>query len=341
MQSIIELSSSAKESLDLLRRPRRNRRTAAIRGLVEETRLHPSQLVAPLFLAEGSRRQEAISSMPGVYRHTIDYALNEIESLHRLGIRAVDLFPLVPKEKKDPLGTEAVQTGNLLHQAIRAIKHAFPELCIMVDIALDPYTDHGHDGVLDASGQVSNDATVKILAEMSIMAAEEGADLVAPSDMMDGRVAYIRQALDRKGFHEVGILSYAVKYASALYGPFREALQSAPRMGDKKGYQMNPANAREALLECTLDEWEGADMLMIKPALSYLDIIVKVRELTHLPLAAYQVSGEYAMIMAAAQNGWIDGDKVLMESLLSMKRAGADFIFTYGAKRAAELLQRP
>lgn len=316
-------------------RPRRNRQSAAIRGLVQETHLHPSQLVAPLFIVEGNSQQQTIASMPGIYRYSLDLLLKEVEALQEVGIRVIDLFCYIPNEKKDAQGSEAVKQGNHLQQAIRLLKLEFPELCIMADIALDPFTTHGHDGLVNESGIVDNDATLPILAQMSLLAAEAGADIVAPSDMMDGRVAFIRNALDSAGFTSVGILSYAAKYASAFYGPFREALNSAPKFGDKKGYQMNPANVREALQECRLDELEGADMLLIKPALPYLDVIAKVRQMTTLPLGAYHVSGEYAMVMAAAQNGWLDAQKVFCECLMAIKRAGADFILTYAAKLVA------
>ncbi|MFI0434361.1 MAG: porphobilinogen synthase [Parachlamydiaceae bacterium] len=331
------LTSSVQEALN--RRPRRNRQTAAIRGLVQETHLHPSQLVSPLFIVEGKDQQQPIHSMPGIFRYSLDLLLQEVLSLHRLGVRAVDLFCYIPYEKKDSQGSEAIKEGNLLQQAIRFLKQEIPDMCLMIDIALDPFTTHGHDGIVNQEGVVDNDATLSILGQMSILAAEAGADIVAPSDMMDGRVAYIRAALDHAGFSSVGILSYAAKYASSFYGPFREALNSAPKFGDKKGYQMNPGNRREAVRECRLDEFEGADMLLIKPALAYLDIIAKVREETTLPLGAYHVSGEYAMVMAAAENGWLDAQRVFEECLLSIKRAGADFILTYAAKQVAEKLR--
>jgi porphobilinogen synthase len=320
----------------LMRRPRRNRQTSAIRGLVQETHLHPSQLVSPLFIVEGHHQNQPILSMPGISRYSLDLLLREVLHLYQLGIRAVDLFCYVPAEKKDPEGSEAIRENNLLQQAVRLLKQEIPDLCVMVDIALDPFTTHGHDGVLNDRGTIDNDATLVILGQMSLLAAEAGADIVAPSDMMDGRIAYIRSTLDQAGFTSVGILSYAAKYASAFYGPFREALHSAPKFGDKKSYQMNPANVREALMECHLDELEGADMLLIKPALSYLDVIAKVREATSLPVGAYHVSGEYSMVMAAAQQGWLDPQKVFEECLLSIKRAGADFILTYAAKLIAE-----
>lgn len=322
----------------LRRRPRRNRQHPSIRSLVQETILQPHHLVAPLFVLEGEQRKEPIKSLPGIFRYSIDLLIQEVQSLYQLGIRAVDLFCIISPEKKNGAATEAIRPDNLLQQAIRRLKEEVPAMCIIVDIALDPFTDHGHDGLVNIKGEVDNDTTLPVLAQMSVLAAEAGADLVAPSDMMDGRVAYIRAALDQAGQTHVGILSYAAKYASSLYGPFREALNSAPKFGDKKSYQMDPANIREALLECTLDDMEGADLLLIKPALLYLDVIAKVREITFLPLAAYHVSGEYAMVMAAHQQGWLEADRVFLESLLSIKRAGADFILTYAARRVAEQL---
>lgn len=322
----------------ILKRPRRNRRTSAIRALVQETRLHPSNFVAPLFVCEGENVTQNIDSMPGVSRLSVDLILKEVADLQTWGVRALDLFGYLPREKRNRSGSEALNENNLVNTAIRVIKNEFPEVCVMVDIALDPYTDHGHDGLINDAGEVLNDETLQVLGQMSVLAAAAGADIVAPSDMMDGRVLHIREALDSAELSHVGILAYAAKYASAFYGPFRDALQSAPKFGDKKGYQLNPANWREALMECALDEWEGADMLLIKPALPYLDIIAKIREQTTLPIGAYHVSGEYAMIMAAAQLGWLDGERAMMESLLSIKRAGADFIFTYAAKWAARFL---
>lgn len=326
------MTSIKEEAMTLPMRLRRNRKHAAIRGLLQETRLHPSDFVAPLFVLEGERHQHPIASMPGVHRLSIDLLLREVEELLSLGVQAVDLFMVVSPDKKDARGTEALREDNLLVRSIRALKEEFPQLCVMADIALDPFTDHGHDGLVNAEGIVMNDATLHVLGQMSLLAAEAGADIVAPSDMMDGRVGYIRSVLDQAGFIDVNILAYAAKFASAFYGPFREALNSAPKFGDKKGYQLNPANRREALLECLLDEREAADMLLIKPALAYLDIIAQAKEKTYLPVGAYHVSGEYAMIKAAAQNGWIDGERAMYESLLSIKRAGADFILTYAAK---------
>lgn len=325
----------------LTHRPRRNRQSAAIRALVQETHLRMDQLVVPLFIVEGSGQQQAISSMPDIFRYSQDLLLKEVLSLYQLGIRAVDLFCYVPEHKKDINGSEAFREDNLLVQTVRLLKKELPDLCVMVDVALDPFTSHGHDGVLNDKGDVDNDATLPLLAKMSVLAAEGGADIIAPSDMMDGRVAFIRNALDASGFSSVAILSYAAKYVSAFYRPFRDALKSAPKSGDKKSYQLNPANSREALRECELDELEGADILLIKPALAYLDIIAKLRQITTLPIAAYHVSGEYAMVMAAAEKGWLDAPAVFEECLLSIKRAGADFILTYAAKQvAARLLNR-
>lgn len=325
--------------IDLTKRPRRNRKSAAVRALVQETHLQPSNFVAPLFILDGPTQKQAIHSMPEVERLSIDLAVQEVKKLYVLGVRAVDIFPVIAPNLKDENASAAIAPNNLAQRSVQAIKEAVPEICVMVDVALDPFTDHGHDGIVNAKGDIDNDATLEVLGQMSLLAAEAGVDVIAPSDMMDGRVAYLRKLLDSEGFHHVSILSYAAKYASSFYGPFRDALQSAPKFGDKKTYQMNPANSREALLECALDEAEGADMLLIKPALAYLDILAKVRQQTHLPIGAYHVSGEYAMVMAAAQNGWIDADRVFMESFLSIKRAGADFIFTYASHRIAKLLQ--
>ena len=325
-------------AIDLPIRLRRNRKSGAIRSLLQETRLHPSDFIYPVFVLEGSKRKEEISSMPGINRMSVDLLLKDVEESLKLGIQSVNLFMYVPNEKKDAFGSEALREDNLLVRSIRALKLEFPELCVMADIALDPFTDHGHDGLINHKGEVINDDSLKVLGAMSLHAAQAGVDVVSPSDMMDGRVSYIRSLLDRRGFSNVSILAYSAKFASAFYGPFRDALGSAPKFGDKKGYQLNPANAREALLECQLDEVEAADMLLIKPALPYLDIIAKVKEQTHLPVGAYHVSGEYAMVKAAAQQGWLDGDRVMYESLLSIKRAGADFIFTYAAKQVAKTL---
>lgn len=318
---------------NLIQRPRRNRKSPAIRSLVQETRLSPSDFVVPLFIVEGEKQRVPILSMPGIDRLSIDLLIDEVIDLYEHGIRAIDLFPVISQELKDPFGSEALNEDNLLFRTLKALKREIPEMCLMVDVALDPYTDHGHDGLVNGEGIILNDPTVDVLGKLSVMAAEAGADVVAPSDMMDGRVAHIRRTLDTAGFQDVNILSYAAKYASAFYGPFREALHSAPKFGDKKTYQMDPANVREALRECALDEVEGADMLLIKPALPYLDIIAKVKEKTNLPVGAYHVSGEYAMVMAAHERGWVDAPRVFHESLTAIKRAGADFIFTYAFKK--------
>lgn len=329
------LRDESTQSLNLPIRPRRNRKSPAVRALLQETRLHPSDFIAPLFVQEGTKQQTLISSMPGVFRFSIDLLLKEISQLVAVGIQAIDLFPVVPKEKKDSSGSEALREDNLICRAIRAVKKEFPSLCVMADVALDPYTDHGHDGLVDVEGYVLNDESVRVLGNMSLLLADAGVDVIAPSDMMDGRVGYIRALLDKEEHTDVSILAYAAKYASSFYGPFREALSSSPQFGDKQGYQLNPANKREAILESLLDVAEGADMLLVKPALAYLDVIAAIRENTQLPVGGYHVSGEYAMVKAAAERGWIDGDRVMMECLLSIKRAGADFIFTYAAKEMA------
>lgn len=330
----------ATTALELTRRPRRNRKSPAIRSLFQENRLDAAKLIAPLFIIEGENKKDPIASMPDVYRLTIDQLLKEVEILTRLGVRAVNLFPYVPSEKKDSIASEAFKENNLIFRAVQALKKEFPETCVMVDVALDPYTDHGHDGLLDNTGYVANDITVEALARMSLFLAEAGVDIVTPSDMMDGRIGYIRKTLDEAEFDQVSIISYAVKFVSAFYGPFRDALNSAPRFGDKKTYQVNPTNCREALLECLLDEEEGADALIIKPGLPYLDVILKAKEQTYIPVGAYHVSGEYAMIMAAGQKGWLDADRAMEESLLSITRAGADFILTYAARKIAEKLAK-
>ncbi len=320
----------------LVKRPRRNRKSEAIRRLVEETHLSAQNLIAPLFIVEGENQKQPIRSLPGIYRLSIDNLVKEVIHLYELGIFAVDLFPFIPQEKKDPFAKEALNEDNLLVRALMTLKKEIPEMCLLADVALDPYTTHGHDGLVNSEGRILNDPTLDILAKASVLAAEAGADMVAPSDMMDGRISKIRAALDYAGYQDVNILSYAAKYASSFYSPFREALNSAPQFGDKKTYQMNPANRREALLEAVLDEEEGADLLLVKPALPYLDVILKIKEKTNLPVGAYHVSGEYAQVMAAHQNGWLNADKVFHEVLLCIKRAGADFIFTYAAKRWAE-----
>jgi len=333
-----QLTSLPEGLFSVSKRPRRNRSTPAWRALATENRLHTEQLVYPLFITE-EKKISPIRNLPGISRLPLKALLKEIEEAASLGIKAVNLFAHVDKSKKDVIGSEAYHPGATLYTAIRAIKDEFPEMLVMADVALDPFTDHGLDGILDEKGRVLNDPTLVALAHMSLQAAEAGVDLISPSDMMDGRVGFLRHVLDDFGFSHVGILSYAVKFASSLYAPFRDALQSTPQKGDKKTFQVNPANSREAMLECSLDDHEGADMLLIKPAMTSLDIIAKARSQTPLPLGAYQVSGEYAMIKAAAEKGFLDEEKVLMESLLAIRRAGADFIFTYAAKQIARLLK--
>jgi porphobilinogen synthase len=324
----------------MLQRPRRNRRNEAIRRLVRQTTLSPHDLVLPLFVQGGEKQSTPIASMPGQARLSIDLLLDKAREAYELGIPAVALFPALPESDKDPRGSESTNPNGLLPRAIRALKSALPGLLVITDVALDPYSSDGHDGVV-IEGRIDNDQTLPILAAMSVCQAEAGADVVAPSDMMDGRVEAIRRALDEAGHTDVAILAYTAKYASAFYGPFREALDSAPKSGDKKTYQMDPGNAREAGREVALDEREGADLVMVKPALPYLDIIARLRNSTALPVAAYHVSGEYAMLKAAAEKGWLDYDACLLESLLAIKRAGADVIFTYAAIEAARLLTQP
>lgn len=324
--------------MNLIKRPRRNRSSAVIRDLVQETRLTVHDFILPVFVMEGQKLRTEVGSMPGVYRFSPDLLMDEIAECVDLGIRAFDVFPNLPESKKDKYATEGTNPDGLYLSTIRAIKDRFPEVCVMTDVAMDPYSSDGHDGLVE-NGQILNDPTLEILGRMAVAQAQAGADILGPSDMMDGRVGYIRTALDAAGYTNVAIMSYAAKYASAFYGPFRDALDSAPKFGDKKTYQMNPANSREALIEAELDIQEGADMLMVKPALAYLDIIKLLRDNVNLPITAYNVSGEYAMIKAAARNGWLDGDRAMMESLLSIKRAGADVILTYFAKEAARLLQ--
>lgn len=317
-------------------RPRRLRRTSAIRDMVRETTLSTKDLIFPLFVKHGRGERDPIPSMPGQYRFSPDTIVKETEEIRSMGIPAVILFGL--PEKKDPVGSSAYDDGEVVQRSISAIKDRIPDMTVITDVCLCEYTDHGHCGVIK-DGCVDNDATIELLARQALSHAKAGADFVAPSDMMDGRVAVIRKALDEERFHDTGILSYAVKYASAFFGPFREAAGSAPQFGDRSGYQMDPANANEAIKEAILDMEEGADMIMVKPALPYLDIIRRVREECLLPLVAYNVSGEYAMIKAADQNGWIDGKKAMMEALTCIKRAGADLIITYFAKEAARILK--
>lgn len=323
---------------DLPIRPRRNRKSETIRNLVEETSLKVSDLIFPMFLIEGENKKIEISSMPGIFRFSKDQLLEEINSCVSIGVKSFVLFPSLSDNKKDKYATESQNPNGLYLSALSEIKKNFPEVCLITDVAMDPYSTDGHDGFVE-NGKIINDITVEILAKMAVAQAKAGADIIGPSDMMDGRVGVIRKALDADGFANTSIMSYTAKYASAFYGPFRDALDSAPRFGDKKTYQMNPANRTEALLEAQLDMDEGADILMVKPALSYLDIISDLNINFPLPIAAYNVSGEYAMIKAAGANGWIDGEKAMMECLLSIKRAGAKIILSYFAKEAAIFLQ--
>lgn len=329
-----------KFKLDMARRPRRLRKGASMLSLCAENRLDPADMILPVFIMEGKGGSSKIPSMPGVFRHTVDSLLKLCEKSLKCGVRTVAPFPLVEASRKSPRADEAVNPKSLANRAIAAVKKRFPEMLVVADIALDPYTSHGHDGILDPSGSwILNDETVEILAGMSALAAQAGADFVAPSDMMDGRIGAIRATLDECDFSETAIMAYSAKYASAYYGPFRDAIGSAPKSAagagkkylDKRGYQLNPANSSEALREAMLDEEEGADVIMVKPAGSYLDIVAKIKARTNLPVAAYQVSGEYAMIQAAAQKGWIDLERAREESVLSIKRAGADIILTYFA----------
>jgi porphobilinogen synthase len=324
---------------ELIYRPRRLRRTPTLRRMVQETHLTANDLIYPVFVMEGEGQKVEIASMPGCYRYTLDLLLKEIADAAALGVNAVAVFPVISPAKKDDTGSESYNESGLVQQTVKAIKKAIPDIVVITDVALDPFTTHGHDGVVDDNGVILNDPTVEILVKMALSQAAAGADMVAPSDMMDGRVGAIRKALDAAGYFDVGILAYSAKYASAYYGPFRDALDSAPKFGDKKTYQMDAANAREALKEVALDIAEGADIVMVKPALAYLDIICQVKAATNLPVAAYNVSGEYAMIKAAAQQGWIDEKKVILETLTSMKRAGADLILTYFAKEVALMLR--
>ncbi|MDR0794214.1 MAG: porphobilinogen synthase [Chitinophagaceae bacterium] len=324
----------------LQHRNRTLRRTQSIRDLVTETVLTSNDFMLPIFIMEGSNKVEPIASMPGCFRRSLDETVKEMKALWQLGIKAVNTYIKVSEHLKDNTGKEAWNPNGLMQQAIKAIKDAVPEMLIMTDVALDPYSEYGHDGIVDTkSGYILNDETVEALTLMSLSHAEAGVDFLAPSDMMDGRVGALRKALEQNGYTHVGIMSYAAKYASCFYGPFRDALDSAPGFGDKKTYQMNYANRREAINEALKDVEEGADMVMVKPAMAYLDIIREVKNAVTIPVSAYQVSGEYAMIKAAAQNGWIDENKAIIESLTSIKRAGADLISTYFAKDAAQLLQ--
>src|SRR5579859_4421890 len=316
-------------------RPRRLRRTEALRGLVRETALSPSSLVYPMFVCPGTKVKDEISSMPGNYRWSVDLLVKECKSAFDLGIPAVILFGI--PEKKDDVGSGAYDPEGIIQRAVRAVKKAAPDLLVICDLCLDEYTSHGHCGLIK-NGEVDNDSTLELLGKTALTQAQAGSDIVAPSDMMDGRVGRIRADLDAQGFTQTPILAYSAKYASAFYGPFRDAADSAPKFGDRRSYQMDPANQREALREIALDIEEGADIVMVKPALPYLDIIALARREFSVPIAAYQVSGEFSLIEAAARNGWIDRERTMMESLTSIKRAGADIILTYFAKEVARLL---
>jgi porphobilinogen synthase len=316
-------------------RPRRLRSSTTLRDLVRETTLHASDFIYPMFIVPGERQRRPVGSMPGVFQLSVDEAAREAEQLARLGIRAIILFGLPPE--KDLHATGAYHDHGIVQQALPAIRRAVPEMLLVTDVCLCEYTSHGHCGVMDGD-RLLNDPTLELLARTAVSHARAGADVIAPSDMMDGRVAAIRTALDREGFHDVPIMSYAVKFASGFYGPFREAADSAPAFGDRRAYQMDPGNAREALKEAALDEAEGADMLMVKPALPYLDLLWRVRQQTNLPMVAYNVSGEYAMVKAAAQNGWIEERRVVMEAMTSIRRAGADLIISYHAPDVARWL---
>jgi porphobilinogen synthase len=318
-------------------RPRRLRANETIRRMVRETTLSPDNFIYPMFVTHGKGVRKEISSMPGNYQQSIDNLVKDCEDTHGLGIPAVILFGI--PEKKDEMGTEAYSDEGIVQHAIKAIKNKLPDLMVITDVCMCEYTSHGHCGVIK-NGVVQNDATLELLAKEAVSHAKAGADMVAPSDMMDGRVGAIRDALDDEGYDGIPIMSYAAKYASGFYGPFREAAESTPQFGDRRSYQMDPSNSREALREVELDVEEGADIIMVKPALSYLDIIAQVKQEFDLPVAAYNVSGEFSMVKAAARLGWIDGERVMMEILTSIKRAGADMILTYHAKEAAKLLNK-
>lgn len=325
--------------IQLSHRPRRNRKSAAIRALVEETKVTTDDLIFPIFLLDGKNQKAEVASMPGIFRLSTDLVLKEIEECLNLGIRAFDIFPVVEDSLKDKTATKSYDANFFYLRALREVKKQFPEACIMTDVAMDPYSSDGHDGLVE-DGRIVNDETLEILGKMALAQAETGIDILGPSDMMDGRVGYLREVLDTNGFTDVSIMSYTAKYASGFYNPFRDALDSAPKFGDKKTYQMNPANSREAMIEAALDTEEGADFLMVKPALAYLDIIKLLKDNSDLPIAAYNVSGEYSMVKAAAQKGWLDGERVAKEMLLSIKRAGADIILTYFAKEFAQAVKR-
>ena len=320
-----------------IQRNRRLRNSATLRALIQEHHLTPSDFIVPLFVIEGSQKKEAIASMPGYYRRSTDLLAKKVKSLWNMGLKSVLLFVKVPDDLKDNKGTEALNPEGLMQRSIRIIKNAVPEMVVMTDVALDPYSSFGHDGVVE-DGKIVNDPTVEILSEMALSHAQAGADVVAPSDMMDGRILAIRKCLEEQQFHDTVIMSYSAKYASSFYGPFRDALDSAPGFGDKKTYQMDFTNRREAITETQRDIEEGADIVMVKPGLAYLDILRDLRESITTPIAVYQVSGEYSMLKAAAEKGWLDHDAVMMEQLLSFKRAGANLIASYFAEEAVKLL---
>lgn len=321
----------------MIRRNRILRKSEAIRSMVAETILSPSDFIVPLFIDEGENVKEPIPSMPGYFRNSLDITVTEVKELWNMGLKSVLLFIKCKDELKDNKGTEALNPQGLMQKSIRAIKDACPEMIVMTDIALDPFSSFGHDGIVEGT-EIVNDVTVEVLSKMSVSHAAAGADFVAPSDMMDGRIGAIRQALEQNGYTNTGIMSYSAKYASCFYGPFRDALDSAPGFGDKKTYQMNYANRVEAIRETMMDIEEGADIVMVKPAMAYLDIIREVKNAVEVPVSAYQVSGEYALIKAAAEKGWLHEDKAIIECLTSIKRAGADLIATYFAKDAVRLL---
>lgn len=325
--------------MDIIRRPRRNRKNENIRSLVRETEINTNDLIAPLFVQDGVNIKAEISSMPNIYRYSLDNLLKEMEWCMNKGLKNFILFPAIEESLKDKYATISYDKNNIYLKTIRSAKQEFPESTIITDVAMDPYNSDGHDGLV-IDGEIINDSTLDILGKMALEQAYAGADILGPSDMMDGRVGYLRDVMDKNGFERMSIMSYTAKYASAFYGPFRDALQSAPKSGDKKTYQMDPANQREALLEAELDFEEGADFLMVKPALSYLDIIHILKENFLIPIVAYNVSGEYAMVKAASEKGWLDGNKVMLEMLTSIKRAGADIIITYFYKDFLELSKK-
>ena len=322
--------------INILKRPRRNRKSGAIRSLISENQVVTNDLIMPLFVLEGENKKEEIPSMPGIFRHSPDLIIEECKELYSLGIQGIVLFPVLSEDKKDPIASESYNDNGLYQNTIRSIKKHVPQICVITDVAMDPYNSDGHDGLLSDTGEILNDKTLDILCQMAISQAKAGADVISPSDMMDGRVQAIRKDLDRNGYTEVSILSYSAKYASNYYGPFREALDSAPLSGDKKTYQMDPANSKEAVREILLDIEEGADIVMVKPGLAYLDVLQKVSEISTVPVAVFNVSGEYSSVKAASEKGWLNYQKVVLENLTAFKRAGADIILTYHAKEIAK-----